>query len=84
MSEHLVITQTAEDKLADERRYIRWHVIVCRECDFTTSMSTDDITVHNSHTEHVDETNHLQFWKYTLSRGTGRFGYCPYERPPED
>jgi hypothetical protein len=76
MSEDIIIGASAvNDKLADEREYLELHLIVCRECDYTTGgLTSDEEAVYARHNDHYGESSHNRFWKYTISRSRGRIG----------
>ena len=76
MSEDIVIGVSAvSDKLADERECLELHLIVCRECDYTTGdLTSDEEAVYGRHNDHYDQSGHNRFWKYTISRSRGRIG----------
>lgn len=77
MSEDVTIAASAvSDKLADERPYLELHLIVCRECDYSTGTpSSDEHAVYSRHNDHYDATGHNRFWKYTVGRSRGRIGH---------
>jgi hypothetical protein len=74
MSENIEITApSVSDKLADDRPYLELHLIVCRECDFSTGTPTsEEEAVYTSHNRHHDRTGHTRFWKYTIGRSRGQ------------
>jgi hypothetical protein len=77
MNENITIAaSTVSDKLADERPYVELHLIVCRECDYTTGAAmSDEQAIYAQHNDHYDTTGHNRFWKYTIGRSRGRIGH---------
>jgi hypothetical protein len=78
MSEDVTISaSTVSEKLADERPYLELHLIVCRECDYSTGTpNRDEQTVYARHNDHYDATGQNRFWKYTIGRSRGRIGHA--------
>ncbi|GLY79192.1 hypothetical protein [Actinoallomurus iriomotensis] len=76
MSENIfIVASIVSEKLADERPYLETHLIVCRECDYTTGTPlSEEQTVYARHNDHYDATGHNRFWKYTIGRSRGRIG----------
>lgn len=75
------------DEHSDDRYYIETHLITCQQCDFTTATPVEDEeAVYRTHDAHFEETCHTRFWKYTISRSTGRIGTirAPSTRPQKD
>jgi hypothetical protein len=81
MSENISIaTSTVSDKLADERPYLELHLILCRECDYTTGTPlSDEQAIYARHNDHYDVSGHHRFWKYTIGRSRGRIGHTIHD-----